>query len=48
MKKASKERWEPMKLRSVGHISEVVEQGGGKLSAAGGDPGEPRKQQPIG
>jgi hypothetical protein len=39
-----KKRWEPMKLTPVGRISKVVQQGGSKLSAAGGDPGEPRKQ----
>jgi hypothetical protein len=43
-----KKRWKPMKLTSVGHISKVVQQGGGKLSRAGGDPGEPRKQKPTG
>jgi hypothetical protein len=45
---AMKKRWKPMKLTSVGHISKVVQEGGGKLSAAGGDPGESRKEQPIG
>jgi hypothetical protein len=38
-----KERWEPMKLTPVGHISKVVQVGGGKLSPATGDPGEPLK-----
>jgi hypothetical protein len=43
-----KAQWESMKLIYVGHIREVVQQGGGKLSAPGGDPGEPRKQKPTG
>ena len=44
----SKHTWEPMRLHSVGHISKVVEGGGGKLSATGGDPGEPRKEKGSG
>jgi hypothetical protein len=43
-----RKHWKPMKLTSVGHISKVVQAGGGKLSAAGGDPGESRKQKPTG
>lgn len=43
-----KKRWKPMKLTSVGHISKVVQEGGGKLSPPGGDPGESRKQGPVG
>ena len=43
-----KKTWEPMKLARVGHVGEVVQGGGGKLSPAGGDPGEMRKQQPVG
>lgn len=43
-----KATWEPMKLTYVGHVGDVVQQGGGKLTPAGGDPGEMRKQQPIG
>ncbi len=41
---AGKRTWEPMELRYVGDIKDVVLHGGGKLSLAGGDPGEGRKQ----
>lgn len=43
-----KKRWEPMKLTPVGHISKVVEQGGGKISGTFADPGEPLKVAPTG
>jgi hypothetical protein len=36
--------WEPMALKSVGLISDVVRQGGGKLTLVGGDPGEPLRK----
>ena len=36
----SKKAWEPMQLTPVGHISKVVEEGGGKLSIPTADPGE--------
>lgn len=39
-----KKSWETMELRSVGHIGQVVEQGGGKLSIATDDPGEPMRK----
>jgi hypothetical protein len=42
------ERWEPPELTYLGRIAEVVAGGGGKLTFAGGDPGEPRKQKPTG
>lgn len=35
--------WEPMTLSHVGSVADVLQVGGGKLSAACGDPGEPRK-----
>jgi hypothetical protein len=35
--------WVPMELTYVGHVGEVLQVGGGKLSMACGDPGEPRK-----
>lgn len=38
-----KRSWEPMKLRYVGHIADALRGGGGKLSVAGGDPGDSRK-----
>ena len=40
-----KEKWETMKLTYIGNISEVIKTGGGKLSIAGGDPGEGKKQK---
>ena len=39
----TKQSWEPMKLSSVGHISQVVEGGGGKLSPTTVDSGDDRK-----
>jgi hypothetical protein len=36
----TKKAWEPMQLAPVGHISKVVELGGGKLSIPSDDPGE--------
>jgi len=45
---APKQRWEPMKLSSVGHVSQVVKGGGGKITSTVGDPGEPRKEKPTG
>ena len=35
--------WKPMTLTYLGKISEVVQMGGGKLTATTGDSGEPRK-----
>ncbi len=43
-KETPKKEWEPMKVAEVGHVGTVLEGGGGKLSTAGGDPGEQRKQ----
>jgi len=34
-----------MRLTFAGDAKDVVQQGGGKLSAPGGDPGEAKKQQ---
>jgi hypothetical protein len=39
----TKLRWEPVRLNYVGHISEIIRGGGGKLTIAGGDPGEGKK-----
>jgi hypothetical protein len=36
--------WEPMALKSVGQVSDVVQAGGGKLTLVGGDPGEPSRK----
>jgi len=39
--------WQEPRLRYVGDVGDVVRQGGGKLSPAGGDPGEMRIQKPA-
>lgn len=39
--------WQPMNVKRVGTVKEVVLVGGGKLSTTGGDPGEPRKPRGI-
>jgi hypothetical protein len=39
----AKLEWQPMKLSNKGNVRDIVQIGGGKLSAVGGDPGEPRK-----
>jgi len=45
----TKKEWKQMQLNPVGHISKVVELGGGKLSIPSDDPGEefrkPRGQE---
>ena len=35
--------WEPMKLTEVGHVGEVVQGGGGKLTPVTADSGDIRK-----
>jgi len=36
--------WTPMTIERVGSAAEILRMpGGGKLSAVGGDPGDPRK-----
>jgi hypothetical protein len=40
---ASRQSWEPMRLTYLGHVGEVVQGGGGKLSPTPGDPGDIRK-----
>lgn len=40
--------WETMSLEEVGRLADVIQIGGGKLSPVGGDPGESRKQGPVG
>jgi hypothetical protein len=37
-----------MKLTFIGDVHALLKGGGGKLSPAGGDPGEMRKQGPVG
>jgi hypothetical protein len=39
----SQVRWEPMRVVYLGNVADIVQQGGGKLTATMGDPGEPRK-----
>lgn len=39
--------WEPMQVKFVGDVKQVIQLGGGKLSTVGGDPGEPRKPRGI-
>ncbi|MFN8065219.1 MAG: hypothetical protein U0P82_10520 [Vicinamibacterales bacterium] len=39
----AKKRWTTPSLKHVGHVGEVLQGGGGKLTAREGDPGEPRK-----
>jgi hypothetical protein len=39
-----KKAWAPMKLVLVGQATDLIKGGGGKLSLAGGDPGEGKKQ----
>ncbi len=41
-------RWEPMRLTVLGKVADVVRVGGGKLSSAAADPGEPLKTKPSG
>jgi hypothetical protein len=38
-------KWESMRLKSLGKATELIQGGGGKLSAPGGDPGEGKKQK---
>ena len=33
--------WEPMAVTLLGNVGEVIQAGGGKISAPTGDPGEP-------
>jgi hypothetical protein len=40
---SEKRKWEPMRLRYVGNVREVLRGGGGKLSTVGGDTGDSRK-----
>jgi hypothetical protein len=39
----AKRSWEPMELRYVGNVSDVLKAGGGKLSPTAGDSGDSRK-----
>jgi hypothetical protein len=41
-----RQSWEPMRLVRVGSVAEVLRAGGGKLTAVGGDTGEPNRKPP--
>lgn len=43
-----KQSWQKMELSYLGDAAELIQGGGGKLTPVGGDPGEHRKQQPVG
>jgi len=40
----AKKKWEPMELKFIDRIKDIILGGGGKLSTTGGDPGENRKE----
>lgn len=40
-----KKAWTPMKVVSLGKATDLIKGGGGKISSAGGDPGEGKKQK---
>jgi hypothetical protein len=42
-KQETKKDWEPMKATEVGHVGEVLQGGGGKLSVVAADSGDSRK-----
>jgi hypothetical protein len=45
----SQRSWESMRVSYLGNVAEVVQQGGGKITAPNiVDPGEPRKVSPTG
>lgn len=48
MQNQSKKTWNKMQVKKVGHVREVLQGGGGKLSLVGGDPGEIRKERGSG
>lgn len=41
-------QWQEPQLKYVGHVGDVLQTGGGKLSPAGGDPGEMKVEKPHG
>jgi hypothetical protein len=45
---SAKKPWVRPTLNYTGQITEIIRAGGGKLSPAGGDPGESRKQRSEG
>jgi hypothetical protein len=44
----TKQPWETMKLSYIGHVSKLVQGGGGKIPSIVADPGEARKTVPSG
>ena len=42
-KDETREDWEPMEVSDVGHVGEVLQGGGGKLSPTSADSGDVRK-----
>jgi hypothetical protein len=48
VKPTEKQVWEPMRLTDVGHVGQVVEGGGGKLSMVTHDEGDNRKPPGLG
>ena len=42
-KDETREDWEPMEVSDVGHVGEVLQGGGGKLSPTSADSGDIRK-----
>jgi hypothetical protein len=42
-KKEARKQWEPMKVAEVGHVGDVLQGGGGKLSHVDADQGDNRK-----
>ena len=39
----SRKQWEPMEVKDVGDVAQVIQVGGGKLTTSTNDPGEPKK-----
>jgi hypothetical protein len=48
VKPTEKQVWEPMRLTDVGHVGQVVEGGGGKLTPITHDSGDNRKPPGLG
>jgi hypothetical protein len=40
----TKKPWQAAEIEEIGKVADVVQEGGGKLSTDGGDPGENRKE----
>lgn len=47
-KEIAKRAWRKPEFKKLGRLQDIVHQGGGKLTATGGDPGENRKQSGSG